>query len=97
MQYDKNPFTRVAIVIQKGDGGPKQEIDLRWTPIQRANGRYHLEVTGKGFVESRFDGTLTLAETSAKCDVSGMLNMAPWSFDAAVSTSVRCIDILTID
>ena len=97
MQFDKSPFTRVVIVVQKGDGGSKQEIDLRWTPIQRANGRYHLEVTARGFVESRFDGTLTLAETSAQCDVSGMLNMAPWSFDAAVSTSVRCIDILSID
>jgi hypothetical protein len=42
--FDQKPFTRMVIVLQRDDAN-KQEIDIKWVPIQRANGRYQLQVS----------------------------------------------------
>ena len=78
----------MIIIVQK-DEANKQEIDIKWTPIQRANGRYQLLVAAKGMIEARFEATLTVTEVSGQFDVSVMANTPLGSVDVASSTMVR--------
>ena len=78
----------MIIIVQK-DEANKQEIDIKWTPIQRANGRYQLLVAAKGMIEARFEATLTVTEVSGQFDVSVMANTPMGSVDVASSTMVR--------
>ena len=86
--FDKKPFTRLLIVLQKDDTN-KQEIEIKWAPIQRANGRYHLQVSGKGMVEAQLDVKLTTTDSSGQLDVAVMANTPMGSVDAAASAIAR--------